>query len=54
MAVGLKGLSERNHTHFLCFRRRRLFSQWATQAGSIHAISSAVPHAVSTKGYERT
>lgn len=50
MGVGPKRLSERNHTLFLCFRRRCLFSQWATQAGSIHASSSAVPHAVSTKG----
>lgn len=52
MGVGPKRLSERNHTLFLCFRLRRrcLFSHWAAQAGSIQAISSAVPHAVSTKG----
>lgn len=53
VGVGLEGVSERNHALLLCFRRRCLFSQWATQAGSTHAISSADPHAASTKGYER-
>lgn len=44
--------SAQNHAFsFLgLLRRRRLFSQWAAQAGSIHAISSTTPHAASTKG----
>lgn len=53
MGVGPERVSSRNHTLFLCFRRRRLFNQWAAQAGSTRAISSAVPHAVTTRGYER-
>lgn len=53
MGVGPERVSSRNHTLFLCLRLRRLFNQWAAQAGSTHAISSAVPHAVTTRGYER-
>lgn len=50
MGAGPERVSGRSHTLLLCFRRRRLFSQWATQAGSIHDIFSAVPQAASTKG----
>lgn len=54
--VGTKGegperLSEWNQAFsFLCFLLRLLFSQWAAQAGSTHAISSATPHAASIRG----
>lgn len=47
-------MSERNPAFsLLCFRHCLLFSQWAARAGSTHAISSAKPHAASTRGYER-
>lgn len=47
---GPERLLERNQAFFLCFFHRLLFSRWAAQAGSTHAISSTTPPASNTRG----